>query len=423
MLSFNGNARKTPLRALLDRYKKSPLRDEIEISEGIRPGSWMPWKFLPVCWTDVNTGEGVVLNKGTIVSVMGALSSLTGTIDYPNNATKIPITIDAVTGAVISGNLRNSAYGYEDTMAGLLVPANGGYDSKVYHTAADVSLGTFKPDGSVVTATGSGANVTIPANRPIGVLYKDAYQDLNGRYLNGTQMDKNWLGVLTDGYITVPFVDATKFNDAAWSGILHADGYTFGAAYYTGSTNSVTETSGAYPDVKNLHAFMYTISGVADAKEGGFVMSDLYGKFIPQYSGAHSYSVTSTVTLASGVGASNRLRLLVGANEISGGLTWASGTLTTTGTVYAPTVFTDQTVGKLVEIDFNFPKHNLEYVDTYPGSEMPGTETLGLPNALYQFAYDAAYYGLGGVAPNKNYLLQAVRSGVFGMARIQLCVS
>ncbi len=415
MLNFSGNAARTSMRSLLDRYKKSPLRDEIEINEGVRPGAWFPWKFLPVQWIDVNTNHGVVLNKGTIVSTMGALSSLSGTVTYVSSSGWLPITLDPVTGAVKSGYMTSSMYGYEDTIASTLVPANGGHDMPVYYNAADVTVGTFKPDGSLVTAAGSGS-LTIPANKPVGIVYQDVYQDNRGRWLNGTSMDYKWVGIQCDGYITLPFVDAEKFNSAQWSGKLHADGYTFGAAYYTGSARSITTESGAYPDVKNLHAFVYTISGVAEATEGCLLTSDLNGKFLPQYSGGFAGSVSTTMTLVSG----NLTPIQSGAALPA---SWVSGTITATGTVYSPDVITEQTVGRLIEVDFNFPKHNLEYVDTYPGSNMPGTSTLGLPNILFEFAYDAAYYGLGGTVPDKNNLLAAVKSGVFGMARIQLIVS
>ena len=43
-----------------------------------------------------------------------------------------------------------------------------------------------------------------------------------------------------------------------------------------------------------------------------------------------------------------------------------------------------QIVGQVLLVDSNFPKDLLQYVQTYPYTEMPGTETGGFPGALSQ---------------------------------------
>lgn len=43
----------------------------------------------------------------------------------------------------------------------------------------------------------------------------------------------------------------------------------------------------------------------------------------------------------------------------------------------------DQRVGRVISYDFRWPKDMQAYVETYPGSEMPGTETGGIPSHIY----------------------------------------
>jgi len=90
--------------------------------------------------------------------------------------------------------------------------------------------------------------------------------------------------------------------------------------------------------------------------------------------------------------------------------------------VQTSTSVTDQTVGKLISLDTRFPKSGLEDVETYPGSRMPGTQTAGLPSFLFEFVV-ATETLTTGTAPTIEEVLFAVRSGKYGVARINISVS
>ncbi|MBD3418432.1 hypothetical protein GF412_05645 [Candidatus Micrarchaeota archaeon] len=77
---------------------------------------------------------------------------------------------------------------------------------------------------------------------------------------------------------------------------------------------------------------------------------------------------------------------------------------------------TIQSVGKLVLTDCRYPKDMLELVDTYENSDMPGTDTGGIPTHLFQFAHD---YLVATSASNRIYdVVEAIQAGTFGAARI-----
>lgn len=408
-----GSARGLPMRSLFDRYKKSPLQHDIVESEGIAIGAWYPHRHLPVGWIDIKTQEGVVINKGRVVSLADPRVTISGGMDYPSESGYVYTYVDPTTGVMQSGTMWDTGLrGYESTMGGVIVPANGGYDAVMYYTSADATLGTTSTSGTIVSAAGSGW--VNPANRPIGVAREDVYADTRGKYLNGTMMGEPWVGVICDRYIKLPFVDAVKFNDADWSGILHLGDWEFGAAYNDGSTNQVSDwtNSGAYMDVARTHSFLYTISGVNDGGlyPGAFLKSDLYGNWIPEYNGIET-------TISGDFEASGSL-------EYSGEV--VSGELTVTFDV--PNSFSEQTVGRLVEISHDYPQDLLDIVDTAnttdPYNRVTGTATGGLPQELYTFAYDAIYYASSGtITPTTQVIVDAFRSGVFGLARIQVMVA
>ena len=127
-------------------------------------------------------------------------------------------------------------------------------------------------------------------------------------------------------------------------------------------------------DVFSQFAYLTIASGDV-FQPGIFVKADTVGNYIPQYDAA---------------------------NALTGGKTV-------------------QTVGKLIGIDTRFPKSGLEDVQTYPGSRMPGTQTAGLPSFLFEFV-NTAETALGRT-PTIESILNAVQTGKYGVARIQILVS
>jgi len=81
----------------------------------------------------------------------------------------------------------------------------------------------------------------------------------------------------------------------------------------------------------------------------------------------------------------------------------------------------DQIVGKLICTDSKFPKSRLQYVDTYYGSGMAGTETGGLPGPLYKFVYDLLV--ASGITPTIKQCVDVVSSGAVGIAYINVNVA
>jgi hypothetical protein len=134
-------------------------------------------------------------------------------------------------------------------------------------------------------------------------------------------------------------------------------------------------TCAGYRAAWKKHAFFYFdgSTGNRDGQAGQLVQSDMYGKFIPQ----------------------------AGASAAIG------------------TAATAQTVGKLILTDSRYPKDMMEIVDTYPDSQMPGTETGGLPSALFQFVRDIRF-GIEGAYPTISSIVDHVQAGYYGLARIHL---
>lgn len=385
-LNFNTQiTRRQPMRDAPTKFLSSKLRGHVERSEGERLSeAFYPYKCLPVMFIDTETQDGVVIPKGTIVSLLtNQTYSTTTPSGIPPIAESgiIPVFDDATTtsSTLITANIDDDYFGYEDSIAGLMVPANGGYTSRIPYSSDDATLGTFTCSGLAVTAA-MGADpyhnyCTLDANMPVGITMMDVYQDIRGKYLNYQLWDV-W-GVLCDYYIEVPYVDKGEFSNFA-SGYIAGDVENY--------VNRLGTNCAGYVATWKKHAFFYFDGGDVEAAQAGqLVMSDYYGKFIPQ--------------------------------NANPGNAPAGGGITDTRTEH--TVSTAQTVGKLILTDSRFPKDMLEVVDTYPGSRMPGTETGGLPSALFEFIRDA-WYGINGSYPTITQVVTLVQAGSCGIARIQL---
>jgi hypothetical protein len=355
------------------------------------PEPFYPWKHLPVMMVDDTLEDGVVIPKGTIVSL---ITNKTTTQNYglqlgdPADASSIYVGVD-YTGGSITANIDTDYWGYGDQAAGLLIMANGGLPivpgsggTLTSYTALDFNR-TMDPTGNYITSVAQVGWNRI-ANIPIGIVSGDVYQDIRGANLNYQIWDK-W-GVLSRGYIEIPYLD-----------LLHDSGGTLITAMesYTGRLDP---EGSWYDPVARVHAFLYNTSTTEQRLlPGSFVKSDHYGKFIPQYVAGVSEERTETTEIL---------------------------TLAADGAdVEAPRSV--QTVGRLILTDSRFPKSMLETVQTVYGSETPGTETAGLPAPLYFFARDvllnsgATGYDTAAEVTN-TVILNFVQEGVFGMARILL---
>jgi len=270
------HSRKQPIRPADDRYVDSDLRGVLEISEGDRPAeAFWPYKYLPVMFIDQTTKDGVVIPKGTIVSVVDVKTNPSGNVEtsslIPSESGQIGIGEDATTSALDFNRIvaEDSPWGYDTLVAGLLVPANGGADNSIPYSAVDETVGTLLADGfTYATASDTFTN---PANVPIGIVTKDIYQDIRGKYLNYKKWDTQ--GVLCDHYVKVPFMDSAQLA----------------------SEDTSTSTT-VYYNVWRNHAFLYKYTGTT-LYSGQFVQSDLNGKFRPQVSSTRTEQTVGKVLL------------------------------------------------------------------------------------------------------------------------------
>jgi hypothetical protein len=337
----------------------------------MRPaGAFYPWKALPVQWQDTETGDWVVITKGTIVSLITnqttatAETGISGGIPDIEASGNIPVFDDeTVAGAAYTAlNIDTSFWGYHESAAGLLIPANGGAAVRYEYSADDVTAGTVLPDASNTLATAADF-IDTPINMPAGVAFMDVMQDIRGKSLNYNLWASQY-GILADGLIDLPYAD---FGDTTPQTLTN-----FAAATVTSDPSASTEDG--YEAVYKKHGFFYfdSTANIYDGRAGKILTSDAYGKFVP-----HGSAASASIT--------------------------------------------NQTVGRLLFTEARFPKDQLQAVDTYPGSGLQGTETNGIPAYIYNFAEDALVgLSLGSSAKN---IKDMVQSGAIGSARIQVDVA
>lgn len=408
-LNFNNyTTRRQQTRSPLSGFIQSKLRGIIEHSEpgnGSRPPeAFYPFKYLPVMAVDDTTEDGIVIAKGTVVAGMTTKITPYGFGEVAD-ASSIFVGVD-YTGGAITANIDLDFWGYSDGIAALLIPANGGYTvisgsgSMDEYTILDTGR-TIQFDGSLVNIVAGGSNVDLPYNRvgnyPIGLVTADVYQDIRGANLNYQLF--NISGIVSRGYIELPFVDLYNADAAGL-----AKHNALAVALENGSTSSeiapltTTGSSDWYMTVGRIHAFAYNPSGTANLLiPGSLLMSDNYGKLVPQWAAPSPTSADAATAFPLGA----------------------------LGTSAAPdgALITAQTVGRLVVTDSRFPKADLETVTTYPGSMMPGTETAGLPSPLFTFVRDVMIQSAFNTAPSRKNILDSVQRGTFGVARIQLLLA
>jgi len=349
-LNFNTTMlRRQPIRANLSRYNQSDIPQGVfELSDGERP--WValyPYRYLPVMRQDTSIEDYIVINKGKIVSLLtnmnstmatsGAITNIssTGSGYVYNDATATSTSLQLVADD-------GEYFGYDDSVFGLLVPANQGNVTNLTYSTLDNSsnASTYKSDGTIAS---SGDVLTLPANYPVGVIMGDVYQDIRGKYLNYQMWGTD--GILCDYYVEIPYYDHNGTSTQ-----------TFG----TSPSTSV------YDAVWRNHAFMYcnSSSSATTPFAGMLVQPDQWGE----------YALTSTDSI--------------------------------------------QVMGRVIGTDSRYPKHFMELVDTYPGSQTAGTDTGGLPAHLWKFVYDARNAASASVTINN--VVAAVQNGTFGIVRIQL---
>jgi len=336
-MDFNGNIPKQVLRAAPDKYLKGQITGFFEIGDHRHTAvdSFYAYKYLPIRKLDTDLQDGIVLLKGTIVSMAPASDEASGYM--PSSDNLFPVFSDK-NGNIVTTAVDNTYFGYERGIKGALVPANGGSNATYTYRTIDEGR-TFKDKENYASA---GDTITIPANKPIGIVYMHVFQDLRGMWLNyGIQ---GYVGILLKNEIQIPFVN------------LDAD---FGSMFES-------ETDKGYQAVMDHYVFLRLASGAAP---GDLIVPDLYGKY-----------------------------------QISSSSNW-----------------TNQTVGRLLTLDIRWPQGGLEYVRTFPESEMPGDQTGGISYELYDFV-KRALTAVTGSTPSKSDIIEAIQAGYFGVANIEITI-
>jgi hypothetical protein len=247
------------------------------------------------------------------------------------------------------------------------------------YTADDVTAQTITEGGSIATAGANGVGRI--ANLPIGIVPADVFQDIRGKWGN-YDVFSGINGILCDYYIETPYV-------------VDASGYLFDDG-----------DKSAYNAVMKKYQFMWALNKL-DIRPGILVQSDRFGKFVPQYPGKIEAGNRNTryqhlygfYTPATEDGAPLR--------PIPSGIAAHQGYKTV------------QTVGRVVSLDNRNPKDMLQYVDTYPESQMPGTDTQGQPSHLFFFLYDYLTTR-NGSAPTAAQIESWVHTTKAGLVRLQL---
>lgn len=372
----NQSLRAQSLRAAPSKYAKSKLRYNFEQSEGQRLAEvFYPNKYLPVQFQDIATEDWVVIPKGKIVAALGygefmEYGVTTGLVANPHASGTIPVFTNRA-GTVVTANADTDFWGYNESVCGLLCPANGGTErnrvtANAYeYSANDVIAGTYKSTTALAVAGDDVTGAAASGNVPIGVAMYDIYQDIRGKNLNYQQWDK-W-GTLSDYYVTVPFINEYPSQAAPFNQSMSAE--------------TTVDDTAALVALRNMT--WLTIPAGHLPRAGAYICPDVRGNYMIQH-GNDYWDI--------GAGPSGSCNATI------------------------------QTVGRLVTLDTRFPRDLLQYVDTYEGSQMAGTDTGGLPYWLFIFAYNYLT-AVNGTAPTISRIVDYVKSGKFGMARMQLAIN
>lgn len=280
-LNFNTNV--TPRQALrpIANLAMGRTIGEIEVSDGTSPTlPSYPHKYLPVNVVDQVSQEGIVMVKGTIVSMLTNQTQLIDVnhpasgIPVPTTSGTIPTGDDASTTTVgdwITANIDDDFFGYEQSIITLLVPANGGNASELRYSSLDDTAGAYTASTLPVMLLG--------ANMPAGVVVQDIYQDIRGLNLNYQMHDV--YGITCRGFITVPFVDTNLV--------------TFGSDADT-QTATLSTTSCYYAAYKKF-SFLYFSSANNGGSSGQALTADKNGKFKPLGTGTATALTVQAVGL------------------------------------------------------------------------------------------------------------------------------
>jgi len=475
-LTFSGQtARRRPIKPMPNRYKESPLRPNIEESDGIRPHFPMvPLRYLDVKFQDINTEQYVVIPKGRIISaitvqnpVAGDVLNISGkavvdaevlhTVTAGEDAT-VTFTLATDQKPVIAGTITitDGTETFTDDGEGVLDGSSTGTGTINYTTGAI----------SITFAVAPGEDAVISADYqyvPSGVVYTGTIDQIDGVTPLSLGADDSYYGISRD--ICGIMVPANGGFDRTIT--YDASDVAAGVPNYLGST-AVVAVDGTYvlPANAPIGVAMYDV--YQDIR-GAFLNYELwksYGLLAEQYiklpfvdfgvllqlfptltfvnraAGATGYKVrTATFSSTADAGylaAENKYSFLyldsIGSSyaglsgqylcsDLRGNWVPQGAAVDSHTGIALNTDKNIQTVGRLLYVDTRFPKDLMDVVETAYGQRVGGTGTEGIPENLYDFVYTvlvaSGYAFTAGKDPAKD-VKELVQAGAFGYAYIQL---
>ncbi|MHA1874008.1 MAG: hypothetical protein ACTSVB_07830, partial [Candidatus Heimdallarchaeaceae archaeon] len=206
-LNFNDRIRYIPQKPLKD-LSQGLIEIKLEVQNPEYSGvNAYPYKYLPVMYIvseKIRGGEeGVVIPKGTIVSLLTNQTSIEKGIPNPDASGTIPVYIDAVTGNIVYSPIDEAYYGYHESIVALLVPCNGGNASQIPYSSLDDQVEGWTKSTDSPLALGP--------NIPMGIVIEPIYQDTRGKYLN-YEPKKDVYSTVVKGRFNIPYVDTSQLT-------------------------------------------------------------------------------------------------------------------------------------------------------------------------------------------------------------------
>lgn len=249
-----------PMKQIDKKTFKNSIEDLYRYHGRLAAGAYYPVRILPSLSVDQDAEWPIVFHAGQIVSLLpikdpayySAADTGTGILASGEVYTTIGVTGVAQKRSI---NLM-----YPEDIAGLLVPANGGTQTSYSYRADCGTNGIITMSGEAASTTSVPSTVTIPANRPFGLVNHQVYADLRGRYLN-YEYNTQGVAVALDGVITVPVV------------------------MVTGAGTLTTVTDKLHAALDDIHQYVIIsnateATALAQLEEGKFFKPNAYGKFV-----------------------------------------------------------------------------------------------------------------------------------------------
>ena len=365
----------TNQKSIPSRFLYSDIFWGFEVSPGDRPAEpIIAHKYAPTVreiTTQSYFKKNIIIPTGTIISAAPIMASETYTAVGDVGG------MGAASGEVGSGEIA-LGIGYDSTV--LLTDINDGFEgydrlrivaqianngvlTKDVYKQADVDLGRVDDGGALVTTNKYHIR---PANIPIGFVTEDIYIFDEGGKLNYAQgVWEKFSSFATDYFVEMPYV--VSDHDGA-------DEYKMACAV-NGVTGVQTQAVG-YAAAVALGMPFLRGELLTDLYLGGWVCPDPNGKYQMQYESTNALTGSKTA----------------------------------------------QTVGKLISFTNKFPMDLEGLVETYHTTKTGGTATYGIEYRLYVMI-NAVLTAVNGSAPSYTQIKDAINSGKFGIARLNLHTS